>query len=98
MKFNCTFVFLLLLPFFIEAQVRTVISETDSLRLYTTHFSNTGSENVFATNYKDGLVYISNNGSKYYKPYYADLTNTIKKIKISRKFTFGALSIFEKEI
>ncbi|WP_456461410.1 DPP IV N-terminal domain-containing protein [Lutibacter sp.] len=92
------FITLTLFPFYSKAQERFLIEENDSIRLFETYLSKNSKANVFPYLYNKGLIYLSNNKTKYHHLYYSNLQSESKKIITGSKFRFGSVSIFNNEI
>ncbi len=92
------FITLILLSFYTKAQERFLIQETDSIKLFETYLSNNSKANVFPYLYNKGLIYVSNNKTKYHHLYYSNLQSEPKKIITGSRFRFGSVSVFNNEI
>jgi hypothetical protein len=98
MKYFLSLFFIVFILFFGKAQEHFLIEETDSIQLFETYLSNTSTNNVFPSFYKNGLLYVSNFESKGFKLFYSDLFSITEKVGIGSKFNFGSVSVFENEI
>ena len=98
MKHFLSLFFIFIAVFFGKAQERFLIEETDSIQLFETYLSNTSTNNIFPSFYKNGLLYVSDFESKGYKLFYSDLYSTSEKVGINGRFNFGSASVFENEI
>lgn len=92
------FITLTLCSYSSKAQERFLIQETDSIRLFETYLSNNSKANVFPYLYNKGLIYVSNNKTKYHHLYYSNLQSKPQKITIDSRFRFGSVSLFNNEI
>ena len=63
----------------VQAQ-KTLIYESDELRIYDTYISEKSIDNLFPTFYKEGLLYVSGDDSRYYNLYYAPIDGEREKI------------------
>ena len=98
MKITFTILFLLLISFCVSAQEFFLIEETDSIKLYETHVSINTTNNMFPAIYGNGIVYSSAYKSNFYQLLYSDLKSEPKKIRLNKKFQFGAVNTFKNEI
>jgi len=96
MKFLTIILFLLI--FNTNAQETLLVSETNSLKLYETHVSTNSTNNIFPAIYSDGFIYSSANTSNIYQLRYSDLKSESKKIRLAKKYQYGAVNTFKNEI
>lgn len=92
-------VFLLSLSFLnVKGQENSLITETDSIKLFDTYLSLHSSENMFPNLYGKGLIYSSTHKTSSYNLFYTDLQSKPKKIKIGSKYYLGPVATFDQEI
>lgn len=80
------------------SQKGALIFENDTIAIYESLISQNSSDNLFPTPYKNGLLYTSAYQRDYYRLMFSDGTEKPQKIRISKRFQLGPVSIFEKEI
>ncbi len=80
------------------AQKGALISENDTIAIFESIVSKKSAENLYPTPYKNGLLYTSAFKSDYYRLVFSDGKEDPKRIRISKKFQLGPVSIFENEI
>jgi len=98
MKVTFSILFLLLIGFCVSAQESGLIEETESIKLHETLVSVNSINNIFPSIYNNGFIYSSVNTSNTYQLLYSDLKSEPKKIRLNKKFQFGAVNTFKNEI
>lgn len=98
MNLNSLIVALLLCVGMIHAQENYLIRETKAIKIFETKVSNTSTGNIFPVVYKNGLLYLSNDGTENYKLYYSDLQNESIKIRTNSRFNIGPVAVAGNKI
>lgn len=80
------------------AQKGELIFQNDSIAIYESIVSKKSAENLFPIPYKEGLLYTSAHKSEYYRLVYSDGKDKPKRMRISKRFQLGPVSVFENEI
>ena len=93
--------FLLILLFgstVLYAQKGELIFDNDTIAIYESIVSKSSAENLYPHAYKNGLLYTSAHKSNYYRLLFSNGKEKPEKIKISKRFQLGPVSIFKNEI
>lgn len=80
------------------AQKGELIYENDSISFYESIVSKKSAENLYPIPYKEGLLYTSAHRSEYYRLVYSNGKDKPERMRISKRFQLGPVSIFENEI
>lgn len=82
----------------IFAQKGELIFENDSIAIYESMVSAKSAENLYPLPYKNGIMYTSAHKSDYYRLVFSDGIEKPQKVRISKRFQLGPVSIFKNEI
>ena len=80
------------------AQKGALIFKNDSIALYESVVSKDSYENLYPTPYKDGILFTSAFRNEYYRLLYSNGKDKPEKVRISKRFQLGPVSLFENEI
>lgn len=80
------------------AQKGELIFENDTIAIFESIVSKNSSENLYPFPYKNGLLYTSANNSDYYRLLFSNGIDKTKRIRISKRYQLGPVSIFKNEV
>ena len=80
------------------AQKGELIFENDSIALYESLVSKDSYENLYPTPYNEGILYTSAFNNDYYRLFFSNGKDKPEKVRISKRFQLGPVSVFNNEI